>query len=197
MRFFDVVINGETFSFPSVTGIISLARERKYLVGDEYLTYSEETAGFGTQIHKLNAFLLEGEVILAEEWAEFEEPDKQCLRAFKRWWDFTGFKPRLVECELYSLALGVVGHPDTIGTIKQHVNLVDWVTGNINTGKRLQVGFYYLAYREMFPRRTLYEGRIVHLDKVDGSYEEEILCENDLQGYAQDFIKIRQRIGAI
>jgi len=197
MKFHDITINGETFSLPSTTSIIGLARDRGMLVGDQWLTYSEETAGFGTGIHKLVAFLLEGEVIYGEEWATYEEPERQSLRAFKRWWDFTGFRPRLVECELVSLALGVVGHPDTIGTIKQHVEIIDWTTGVVNTGKKIQLGFYYLAYKEMYPRRSVHGARAVHLDKQTGGFSEEILSEDELQGYASDFVKIRQAIGII
>jgi len=195
MKFHNVLINGETFSLPKATSIISLARDRGMLVGDEWLTWNEEGLRFGTQIHKLIAFLLQGSVI--KDWSDWGEPDKQCLRAFKRWWDFTGFRPRLVECELHSVELGVVGHPDTIGTIKQHIEIIDWTTGEVNTGKLLQLGFYYLAYKEMYPRRSIYGARAVHLDKVAGNFEQKILSEVALQGYGRDFIKIRQAIGVI
>ena len=197
MRFFDVIIGGEQFSFPSATSIIGLARDRGMLVGDEWLTWNEEGMGFGTQIHKLIAFLLQGAAITKEDWDDFEEPDRQCLRAFKRWWDATGFRPRLVECELYSIVLGVVGHPDTIGTIKQHVEIIDWTTGSSNVGKLLQVGSYFLAYREMYPKRKIYGARIVELDKQTGNFKEEIITKDELARLAADFVSIRQRIGAI
>jgi hypothetical protein len=197
MKFHDVAINGETFSLPSCTGIIELARERGMLVGDQWLTWNEEGLGFGTQIHKLIAFILQGAVIPKEDWATYEETERQCLRAFKRWWDFTSFKPRAAEFELYSIAYGVVGHPDAIGTIKQHVELIDWTTGAVNTGKLLQLGFYYLAYKETYPRRTIRGARAVHLDKQTGDFNQKLLTEADLQGYAQDFVKIREEIGVI
>jgi len=197
MKFHDVLINGETFSLPSATSIIGLARDRGMLVGDQWLTWSEETVGLGSRIHKLIAFILQGAVIKHEEWFDFEEPARQCLRAFSRWWDATSFKPREVEFEVYSVAHGFVGHPDTRGTIKQHIVLVDWTTGAINTGKKIQLGSYYLAYKEMYPKRTIYEGRLVHLDKRTGNFEQEILSESDLVGYANDFVELKQAIGVI
>src|SRR4030042_2891920 len=161
MKYHNVLINDETFSLPSCTGIIEVARDRGMLVGDEWLTWNEAGLGFGTQIDKLIAFLLQGAVIPRKDWGTSEESERQCLRAFKRWWDFTGFRHTLLECELHSVELGVVGHPDTIGTIKQHIEIIDWTTGRVNTGKLLQLGFYYLAYKEMYPRRSIYGARAV------------------------------------
>ncbi len=196
MKFHNIVINKETFSLPSCTGIIELARERGMLVGDQYLTYSDKILSTGSQAHKLAALILNGGHV-RDIWDTLSPEIQNTLRALIRFIYATGFKARDTEFEVYSVALGIVGHPDTIGTIKQHIELIDWTTGAINTGKKIQLGFYYLAYKEMHPKRSIYGARAVHLDKQTGDWEQTIITECDLKGYARDFVAIREAIGVI
>jgi len=196
MKFHDVLISGETFSLPSCTGIIELARDRKFLVGDEYLPYNEDGLSEGTIGHKLVAQYMRGHVFL-KEWPKLPEPMKNVLRAVERWKRATGYRSRASEFEVVSVSLGVVGHPDDIGTIKQHVEIVDWTTGEVNTGKKIQLGFYALAYQEQYPRRSIERARAVELNKVTGNYKETIIEMPELQQLGRDFVELRQRIGAI
>lgn len=202
MKFHDVIIGGEKFSFPSSTSIISLARERGYLIGDQWLTYNEETLINGTKAHKLIEYIMRGNNFTSteekrKEWFALSEAMKNVLRGVIRWQRATGYKSRQSEFEVVSATHGFVGHPDDIGTIKQHINLVDWTTGKLNTGKRIQLGSYYLAYLEQYPKKTIYEARGVELSKETGNYSESIISEPELQQLAQDFIAIKTRIGVI
>ena len=197
MKFHDVIIAGQVFSFPSSTSIISLARERGYLIGDQWLTYNEETLANGTKAHKLIEFIMRGNVFNNEAWVPLPEPMKNVLRGVLRWQKATGYKSRQSEFEVVSIQHGFVGHPDDIGTIKQHVALIDWTTGKTNTGKRVQVGSYFLAYLEQYPKRTIYEARVVELSKETGNYSEEIISCGELDQLAEDFIAIKTKIGVI
>ena len=197
MKFHDVVIGDRTFNFPSVTSIISLARERGYLIGDQWLTYNEETLTEGRQAHKLIEYIMRGGIFSDDAWKPLPEPMKNVLRAVIRWQKATGYKSRQSEFEVVSIEYGFVGHPDDIGTIKRHMALIDWTIGKINTGKRIQLGSYFLAYLEQYPRRTIYEARAVELSKITGNFSEEIIPRQDLELLANDFILIRERIGVI
>ncbi len=202
MRFFDVMVNGKRFSFPSVTGIIELARERGYLIGDQWLTYNEETLTEGKQAHKLVEYVMRGGNFTAKEelkqaWFDLPEAMKNVLRAVMRWQKATGYKSRQSEFEVASIVHGFVGHPDDIGIIKQHVWIIDWTTGDINTGKLVQLGSYYVALIEQYSRKRIYGARAVKLDKKTGNYSERIIELPELDSLGNDFITIRQRIGII
>lgn len=197
MKYHDIEIQGQVFSLPSSTSIIGLARGRKMLVGDEWLTWSDNNIQIGQQVHLLIAHILNGGVIPKEQWDLLISEARNAIRALMRWWGATKFKPREGEVVVYSIEHGFAGTIDRLGTIKQHPNIVDWKTGALNTGGRLQLGSYYLAYKEMYPRRRIHEGRLVHLDKETGDFSQEIIPECDLKGYARDFISIRQAIGVI
>lgn len=197
VRFADVAICGQTFSFPSCTSIIQIGREHGYLVGDYWLTYNEGTLAFGTKGHENVNKIMRGGKFTSKQWDKTSDEHKNVLRAAVRFVDATGFRCRNSEFPVVSVALGVIGHPDAIGTIKQHIEIVDWTTGGINTGKKIQLGFYYLAYLEMFPKRSIHGARIVKLDKKTGGFEQVIIELPELQQLAKDFTALRERIGII
>lgn len=167
------------------------------LIGDEWLSWSNEAINIGEQAHKCIFRILQGERISHSEWQNLSELIRNCLRAFMRWWMYSKFHHRDSEMIIYSITHGYAGTVDAYGTIKQHPVLIDWKSGLINTGSRLQLGAYYLAFKEIYPRRMIRDGRLVYLDKKTGHFREEIISETDLQKYAQDFVTIRQAIGII
>lgn len=160
----------------------------------------EDAREIGTLIHDMIKRINDGERISEDEWFGTREPIRQGVRAYLRWKYSVGYNPRENEIIVYSLKNGYAGTIDSIGTIKQHVVIIDYKTGVLDKDYvSMQLTLYFMAYREMFPRRKVNRLICLQLDKTTGRYSDylEVLPDEALNKYYPIYIQCKREAGIL
>jgi len=130
----------------------------------------------GTLVHRILHYEMTGGV----DETTIDQRLRPYVEAARMFREESGFMPTRVECRIYDDLYGYAGTFDAMGTIRGgHEVIVDWKTGALLPGHRIQMAAYASATGEPFRYRRL----LVQL-KANGTYR---LVEAPLTSYRNDF----------
>jgi len=196
-RFYPITdpLTGEEKWYVSVTTVlqaVNKTRLNEWRVDkgrEESDRIKEDTGLVGTRVHQYISRLIQGETISDDDWWDIlDERERNSIRAYERWRLQESFHPEDTELTVWSHAFGYAGTIDTVGHIRRRRVVVDFKTGGIWPTARLQVAALVGAYLYTFPRRTVHEARVVHLDRGTGEPSQVIITQAECHSLQSVFL---------
>ncbi len=185
---------GETIELPRVSHILSEINKQEY-VGKRQFYGNGTRAAIGTQADAMICRIISGAIISKDEWNTTDEKVKNAVRAYIRWQQTTGFKPRFTHIIVYSLKHGIAGELDFGGLIKNCMTIVEAKTGELHPDLHLmQLVIYMKCYMEMYPTKRLSELRLVRFNMDTGNFEEIRLSKEQANQIFERFLAYKNNI---
>lgn len=190
-NYYDITLpDGSTIILPRVTSILRVINKEGLNIwrakqGFELSEQTkEETADIGKEIHKLVAYIGQGNSITGVEWELLSEEIKNGLRAYVRWQREEQSEIVQAETLVYSLKYGYAGRPDRICAVagQRGLELIDWKSGGTIWEEYIfQVAAYVMAWNEFIKKPRIRRARIVCLDRKTGVPIERVVLWPELR----------------